>query len=70
MNLVVNERSSLNNNNRTLGLLPDYAENENWSSYVEKMEFFSLQMKLKLRIKRKQFYLVVVELLLTAYLKV
>ena len=70
MNLVVNERSSLNNNNQTLSLLSDYAENENWSSYVEKIEFFSLQIKLKLRIKRKQFYLVVVELLLTAYLKV
>ena len=49
--------------NQTLGLLLEYIENEDWSSYVERVEFISLQMTLKVRIKR-QFYIAVAELLL------
>lgn len=50
--------------NQTLGLLLEYIENEDWSSYVERVEFISLQMTLKVRIKRRQFYIAVAELLL------
>ena len=57
MNLVVNERSSLNNNNRTLGLLPDYAENENWSKLCGKDGVFFIANETETENKKKAILL-------------